>query len=285
MSENLDRGTRDFSKYDVMTTAELEEILRLDADLPEGAESDTELIFYIMGVLADRRNNSVNPGNTAFEAWKSFEENYMPREEEPATSAPKKYNIRYAMLLRRFAAAAAVVILLAGIPLTTHAFDLGALWNVVAHWAKETFSFVSDGDIQPTDPVAPGEEGFASLQDALNKSNRDPSIVPSWIPDNYSLDIVIKELNPGRESYIAMYCNDTDTLRIYVHAYLADAPEKIEVDLDLIETYSSHGVDYYILSNYEELQIVWTTDPYECNISGDISLEEAKRMIDSIGKE
>ena len=82
MSENLNRGSRDFSKYDTMETAELEEILRLDAALPEGAESDTELLLYVMGVLADRRRNNGVAGKTAFEAWESFEKNYMPGEEE-----------------------------------------------------------------------------------------------------------------------------------------------------------------------------------------------------------
>ena len=48
MSENLNRGARDFSKYDTMATADLEEILRLDAESPEGAESDTELLLYVM---------------------------------------------------------------------------------------------------------------------------------------------------------------------------------------------------------------------------------------------
>ena len=43
MSENLNR---DFSQYEAMTTKELEEILRLDAEAPEGAQSDTELILF-----------------------------------------------------------------------------------------------------------------------------------------------------------------------------------------------------------------------------------------------
>ena len=44
MSENLNR---DFSKNEAMSTEELEEILRLDAEAPERAQSDTELVLYI----------------------------------------------------------------------------------------------------------------------------------------------------------------------------------------------------------------------------------------------
>ena len=37
---------RSFSEFDKMSTKELEAILRLDSQLPEGADCDTELILY-----------------------------------------------------------------------------------------------------------------------------------------------------------------------------------------------------------------------------------------------
>ena len=43
MSEKQNRGVSGMSKYDAMTTEELEEILRLDAQAPEEQESDTEI--------------------------------------------------------------------------------------------------------------------------------------------------------------------------------------------------------------------------------------------------
>ena len=58
MSENQNCGIGDLSQFDVMTTEELEEILRLDAEMPEGQESDTEKILYIMEVLAQRNKQN-----------------------------------------------------------------------------------------------------------------------------------------------------------------------------------------------------------------------------------
>ena len=58
MSEKQNRGIGDLSKYDAMTTEELEEILRLDAEMPEGQESDTDKILYIMEVLTERKRNN-----------------------------------------------------------------------------------------------------------------------------------------------------------------------------------------------------------------------------------
>lgn len=285
MSENLNRGARDFSKYDTMATADLEEILRLDAELPEGAESDTEQLFYVMGVLADRRKNSKTTGKTAFEAWESFEKNYMPEEASVSEIAGKKAGFCPAPWLRRAVAAAAVLALLVCIPVTAKAFGLGDLWNVLARWAKETFSFVQEGDENFSEPTPNSLEEFSSLQDALIKSNRDPSIVPTWIPEELILDTIIKDINPDREIYTAHYSYESKTLRIFVKSHLFTDPEKVEVDDDLVEIYPSEGVDYYIFANTDFLQALWITDSYECCIAGNISLKEIKLMIDSIGKD
>lgn len=284
MSENLNRGSRDFSKYDTMETAELEEILRLDAALPEGAESDTELLLYVMGVLADRRRNNGVAGKTAFEAWESFEKNYMPSEEENEVSPAKKSSIVLAPWMRRAIAAAAVLVLLVTLPLSANALDLEDLWDIIARWAKETFSFVSGEDTEITEPVPPGEEGFVSLQDALIKSNRDPSIVPTWIPDRYVFENVTKEIFPSREVYVALYNSNCDVLRILIHSYLSDDQHIVEIDGDSTEVYSSDGVDYYIVTNQDQLQVIWIHESFECIISGTLTIDEIHKMIDSIGK-
>lgn len=283
MSENLNRGARDFSKYDTMETADLEEILRLDAELPEGAESDTELFLYVMEVLADRRKTSTHAGKTAFEAWESFEKNYMPEEED--ASVCRKTGSRFAPWLLRAVAAAAVVALLVCLPLTAQAFGLGDIWDVFARWAKETFAFVSGENTELTEPVAPGEEGFASLQDALEKSNRDPSIAPTWVPEGYTFDSVSKIISPAREIYTAYYTNESQILQVIVQTYIADDPEKVEIDGSTSEVYTSNNVDYYIISNMDMLQAIWVNDIYECCIAGNVSLDEIKQIIDSIGKE
>ena len=52
MSESKEHFYRDFSKFDEMSTEELNEILRQDSQLPDGEDSDTDAILYIMGVIA-----------------------------------------------------------------------------------------------------------------------------------------------------------------------------------------------------------------------------------------
>lgn len=282
MSENLNRGSRDFSKYDTMETAELEEILRLDAALPEGAESDTELLLYVMGVLADRRRNNGVAGKTAFEAWESFEKNYMPGEEENEVSPAKKSRILLAPWMRRAIAAAAIFALLVCLPLSANALGLEDLWDIIARWAKETFSFVSGEDTEYSEPTPDSREEFTSLQDALIKSNRDPSIVPTWIPEKYTLTNITKNVSPSRESFIAYYTYNSSELMIHIKTYLNTDPAHVEIDEDLIEIYQSANTDFFIFQNMDNLKAVWICNNYEGRISGNIAIEDLKQMIDSI---
>ena len=46
MSESKEHFYRDFSKFDEMSTEELNEILRQDSQLPDGEDSDTDAILY-----------------------------------------------------------------------------------------------------------------------------------------------------------------------------------------------------------------------------------------------
>lgn len=274
MSENLNRKNRDFSRYDAMKTEELEEILRLDAEAPDGAESDVELILYVMGVLAERRNNANITGKNAQEAWKSFEQNYMPKERK----------LIFPHHVRRMIAAAAVLALLIMLPVSAKALKLDELWDVVAKWAKETFSFVSSGDVDVDGPAVNDNDEFSSLKEALEKNEQDSSIVPTWIPDGFVLEKIETVVTPTQEIYRAFYLNGEDELRIRVQTYLTNDIQNTEIEDDYLEVYTVSGVKYYIFENLDQLQIIWIVDNYECIISGDLSIDEANAMINSIGK-
>lgn len=285
MSENRDRRTDRFSKYDSMPTEALEEILRLDAEAPDGQESDTELLLYVMEVLANRRRNTNVTGNTAQQAWESFRKYYLPQEEEiPYTPEQPKPVKAAKPWLRRLIAAVVAIALLICIPVASSAFGWQDIWNAVAKWAKETFSFVSGDDRESTEPAPQDTMQFGSLQEALTATGLPSDFIPTWIPEGYTLDDVTLSEIPGRKAYIACYNNDNNELIIKVQAYLNDAPEKVEINQELLETYSAANVDYYIFENNEQLRAVWIHDSYECYISGELTVAEIKTMIDSIGK-
>lgn len=276
MSENLNR---DFSRYDAMETAELEEILRLDAEAPEGAESDTELILYILEVLASRRNAKNITGNTAQEAWESFQQNYMPEEPQKSVNAKKPV-----FWLRKLAAAAAVVALLILIPISANALTLEEVWDIFARWAKETFSFVSGEDTEISEPSPEDEDACLSLQEMLLEEKRDPSIVPTWIPDGFALEKIEKNSSPIQEMYTGLYLDGSKELQVQIKTHLSADIQNNEIENDPIEIYSHEGIDFYIFANVDQLRAIWLVDSYECLISGDVSIDELKMMIDSIQK-
>ena len=276
MSENLNR---DFSKYEAMSTEELEEILRLDAKAPEGAQSDTELVLYILEVLASRRNNTNITGNTAQEAWESFQQNYMPEEPQKPVGTKKPV-----LWMRKLAAAAAVVALLIFIPISARAITLEEMWDIFARWAKETFSFVSNGNAEVSEPVQEDSRDFTSLQEMLAAEKRDSSIVPTWIPEGFILDKIEKDSSPLREIYTVLYLDISKELRIQISTYLSEDIRNLEIENDPVEIYTHNGIDYYVFENEDQLRAVWFVDSYECYISGDVSIDELKMMIDSIQK-
>lgn len=283
MSENRDRRTDRFSKYDSMPTEALEEILRLDAEAPDEQESDTELLLYIMGVLANRRRNTDITGNKAQEAWESFQKNYLDEECLEDMQEPKK-NRTATLWLRRLIAAAAVIVLAVCLPLSANAFGWEDIWNIFARWAKETFSFVSEESAEVSEPSPTHKEEFVSLQELLAYCDRDTSIVPTWIPEGFVLERIERDMTPVQEIYRSLYLNGDMELRIRVQNYISTEFQKIETEDDFSEIYPVSGIEYYIFENDQQIQVVWIKDSYECNISGDISIEEAKQMIDSIGK-
>lgn len=279
MSDNRSRRNEYFAKYDSMTDEELEAFLRLDADAPEGKESDTEALLYIMGVLADRRKNSEVTGKTAQESFESFKRNYL-NEEENTVTVPNKCRKKTGSMgwLRGLAAAAAVlaIVFLGSITVRAMGFDI---WEAVVTWAQETFHF---GSGEQGEPRSMDQTHYASLQDALELNKEAEGLVPTWIPDGYELgDIKIAE-NPMRRKYVALYMDGVQLLTISVQLYLDSYPEQIEQSDGYINTIEQNGVSYYFFQNNDMLQAAWINGSYECYISGELTIEQLTQMINSI---
>lgn len=280
MSENQNRGVGDLSKYDVMTTEELEEILRLDAQAPEERGSDTEMILYVMEVLAARKRNNGHAGNTALEAYESFKQNYLPEVDnvEPASRASTKNRITFPRWLRSLTATAAVLAILLVGSVTAQAFGLN-IWEAVVKWTQETFQFGEWGDSNAINDLP-----YASLQEALKKGNIPIGFVPTIIPDGFVLADINVEYQPLQIAYKAKYTNGEQVLRITVQNYLDKIPVYVEQSDGLVEEYEVAGVTYYLFSDIGVVKAVWINGSYECNIFGNVTIEELKQMIDSIEK-
>ncbi len=276
MSENQNRGIHNFAKYDSMATEELEEILRLDAEMPEGQESDTQKILYIMEVLAKRNKQNSHTGKTALEAYESFKQHYMP--ETDNNIIPVKTNRRMPRWVRSLTAAAAVIAILLVGSVTAKAFGFN-FWKTVIQWTQETFHFGQWGSSDPKSNLQ-----FDSFQVALEEGNIPAWLVPTSIPDGFNLTDITVQQSPLKNTYMAKYTYGEKVLVITVRDYFDNSPYYVEQSDGLTEEYEVSGVTYYLFSNLEHNRTVWLYESYECDISGDVTIEELKEMIDSIGK-
>ena len=276
MSENQIRGNGDLSYCDTMTTEELEEILRLDAEMPEGQESDTEKILYIMEVLAERKRNTSHTGKTALEAYESFKQNYMPETEN--NIVPVKTKSGLPRWVRSLTAAAAVLAFLLVGSVTAKAFGFN-IWKAVVQWTQETFHFGEWGNSDSRSNLS-----YDSLQEALEQGEITTPLAPTWFPSGYELADITVEFSPQKKTYTAKYTKEERVLRITVRDHLGEGPYYIEQSEGLVEEYKVNGITYYLLDNNKQVQAVWLLDSYECCISGRVTIDELKLMIDSIKK-
>lgn len=276
------------AKYDAMSTDELQALLREDASKPEGEETNMEVLFYVMEVLAKRRQ-ARQEGKTPEEALDSFVKNYMPEVKNASSSESEPTGRKHKPVVRRWTrglvAAAAVIVLVMGTSFTASAFGFD-LWEIVAKWTQQTFhlSYINNDNYSEA-PKDQNENALGGLQDTLKYYGVPENIVPTFLPDGYvETDVKVQD-TPKRRQFTAQYLSDDKTIRIRIADYLDGAPTQIEYSDGLIEVYSSVGIDYYIFDNEGQMQALWVNDRYECYLSGSLTLSELKEIIDSIGKD
>ena len=271
----------EYSHYDSLPTEELQEILRKHANGELQTEPDTDELYYIMEVLARRREEEDPQAfRSDEEALADFRKNYMPK----ATQEGRTKVIRFpSRILGTVAAVLALVLILAaGSAVTAEAFHID-IWGKFANWTKEIFQFTDT----PQGTTVPNPEKecnleLKSLQDALAAENVSEKIVPTWMPEGYiSKDLRIMH-SPRVLNVNAIYENNGTELVIKIRQTIGVQAPQTEKNDDFLELYVVDGVEYYIFSNTETLQAAWSIGEFECLMIGKITLEEMKMMIDSI---
>ena len=270
----------EFSIYDSMTTEELQEILRKHAYGELETEPDTDELYYIMEVLAQRKEmNDPQAIRSDEEALADFRKHYIPKEN---VVHPKV--IRFPSRAFKAVAAVVVAVLIFAVStsITAEAFHID-IWSKFANWTKEIFQFTDNP--QGTTAQNPEQEHnveLKSLQDALAQEGIEERLAPTWMPEEYkSKDLQIIS-TPRVRNISAVYEKDGTELIIKIRQTIGIQAPQVEKNDDFLEKYVADGVEYYIFSNTETLQAAWSIGEFECIIIGKITLEEMKKMIDSI---
>lgn len=313
----LNSGDRkDYSKYDKMSTESLEELLRLDAELPDGEGSDIDEILYISEVIAKRDREQPTGRYSEADvdaAWETFQTKYLPYAADgrslydfdddepgstkalapdmPSPSGKKRISARGRRRLGRLASIAAAIALLIGI-MTVTAYAMGYdLWGVIAQWTKDTFTFVSASKVNEaenslTDATLNDGE-YADLQAALDAYGVTEQLAPKWIPETFKLDRVYvdeTQTSSSTKFYAYYRCNEHSiVIQINMHKSPSEASyatwQKDDMDVDTIKI---SDCTFYIMQNAGRECAIWSNGAFECNISGNISSDELHRIIKSI---
>ena len=271
----------EYAHYDSVSTEELQEILRKHAHGELETEPDTDELYYIMEVLARRREEQAPQAfRSDEEALADFRKNYMPKEKQESRTKVIRFPSRF---LKTVAAVlVAVLILAVGTSVTAEAFQID-IWGKFASWTKEIFQFTDN----PQGTTVPNPEPeynveLESLQAALVQEQVSEKLVPTWMPDGYTSKNLKVLSTPRALNINAIYEKDGSELVIKIRQTIGVQAPQTEKNDDFLELYVVDGVEYYIFSNTETLQAAWSIGEFECVISGKITLEEMKRMIDSI---
>lgn len=268
------------SRYDSLTTVELQEILRKHAHDELDTELDTQELYEIMEVLSSRREKAGFPAFCSDEAaFADLSDHYISKTARPKVLGGSNRTFK------NIAAVLAIVLVLAvGTTLTVKALNVNVR-NWIAVWDDESLRFVdSPEDVITEDHVDLDSLKPKSLQEALIRENITVDIAPTWIPDGYEFNTVNAHMTGQSVKVIASYTNGESLLVIYIHEYFVEDIEQGEIQKDdkYFEIYTVDGIDYYIFSNNSSLQAAWSFDNYLGRIYGEITPEEMKAMIDSI---
>ena len=290
MSESNENNHQKYSIYDNMSTEVLEEILRADSQLQNDKDSDMDTILYIIEVIAKREKEQPTGKFTDIHtAWTSFSENYLPYLENDkslyddedikdetgikqiplynsSTSRKSRLQLRTACIV----AIITVMLFVGTVTANALGFDI---WEAVAKWTKDTFSFSN---------VIINTQSPDDLQKTLDKYNINTKVAPKWLPEGYSFKSVDVAESPLRTIVNSIYSNKDDEILVTIISLAVPSASTYEKDSSNVIKYNADGIEHYIMTNLERTKVVWMTGNYECSITGNFSVEEAEKIIDSI---
>lgn len=287
-------GPKRYDFLEELSMNELEELLRKSAELqPDNEDAFVDAIAEV--IMRKEKENPTGRLPDIEEAWREFQTHYntpegrgmslYPDEEDDGKgqAAPPAAKKRRRVFTFRNLAAAAVIAALCFVTILPAALGYENVFTMVGDWNDSFFHFVmSGGDADPTED--PTEETYESLQEALDRNGVSVPVAPK-IPSEFDFVMVevIRYPEYKRIDYNAFYQADQGNMSIYIIQQEEPISNRAyEKDETLVEIYPANGIDHYIYENNGRISITWYTDVFECSLRADITVDEAKNMIDSI---
>jgi len=187
---------------------------------------------------------------------------------------------------KRIVALAATLVLM--LTLFTVQASGSNLFRTLAEWTASVLRIGTDSSGQVSmgeNDLTEGEARiYATPKEMLSDLHIKGDLVPTWIPDRFSLEgCEARKTEAGVSCYVVYVAGDNDlTLKMW---------QKPLEDIYLVEKnqkdaarFVTGAVEHYIFYDGESKleKAVWTRDNLECRIIGDVSQEEMERIVESI---
>lgn len=241
-------------------------------------DCDIDLICAYLDVLEEKAPVLPKGYDPAAE-YEKFKENHSELFDVLAAPPPEKAPagksrfVRLKQTLVTFAALFCVVVFVAD------ASGAGVLDRLI-EWGSETFSLRPASGVMELEVA--GENGFHSLQEALEFYEVTEPAIPTWIPDRYVIEGVTVISSNDTIIISGRYTNNDNMLFIRTALGFEEAFTFEEDGSDNYFTYEVNGFPFILSTNLAQKRAVWTCDGYTYSISGTITEDSLKEMLDSI---
>lgn len=209
---------------------------------------------------------------------------FSPEEDPTAVTSgsPEKKHSR--RLTFKFAAIAAVMVLLLG-SVAAQAFGF-SVFGAIARWSAETFQMRSEEIPYATIRTNPLEEGetayYDTLQDAVDAFGITEPLVPQWIPERFEFaGVTVTNRRDGIHIYADYEYGDEYFQIQYEEAAYFDY-RSLEKEEGYMGVYICGKINHYLMEDKERWKAYWQNGELECRMSGNISEQEIKDIIESI---
>ena len=274
------------SKNDSINNMSTEELENLISKISLDKNADYKLVNELLEIYNKREGV---PDIDVNAAWERFKRDYSGQgeiyltedadnptqtdshEKNRSTPRYKRRRLRHGLVT----AAVLIVIIIAALFFNTTVIGV-SLWQAFLQWGQETFGFSGKTSYVQID------DGLTTLREALKDHGITASLAPTWIPDSYEMDDFSVMEFATHISFTTRFMDGNNELLVQIVSYNDSDKCLYEKSGEDVLSYKRNGVDHYITKNEDKSTIVWVSDNYECYISGEVTVEEAGNIIDSI---
>lgn len=278
----------DRAHLEQLSTEELKEIIRADAESTSGGDED--YIFTVLEVIAEREKRQPDyqpPHSDA--AWERFQQYYNTpdgvgqslfpvegAEEKRSQPAEKVRHTGRPGWKRLAIIAAAIAMLLAGI-FSAQAVGID-IPGIIARWTDDVFYFQG-----PTTETS----GQAEWAKALIDEGVESNMLPTWIPSDFEAGALrIEDYVFLKVMYQPFSCSDGRQFKIVVQLFTSPeflSTDNFEKDDTLVNKIEHNGIEVYFFANRDENIATFINGVSEVSVMGNLSIVDLEQIIYSIG--